>query len=305
MPDQDAKHPPTEVIQAPWNIGLRPDPAAPGALPGTWRAPQVLAEAGLTQRLASVKVTRLPRPPYDTEPQPGTWIRNGRTLREHGLLLAEAVANALEAGRRPVVVGGDCSILLGCLAGARRRHERVALLHVDGHADFGHPGNQDPATLSSAAGMDLALSTGRGDPLLTRWPGVEAELVRDQDAVQLGDREAELPEGTVLGIPIEEILASGPAAAAERAIAHLAPSLPIWLHLDLDVLDGTVLPAVDSPGSPGLTYPELTQLLAQLHRTGRILGADIAIYDPDLDPGTAQAPAIVDCLAAGLGHGPA
>ncbi len=293
----DTRNRPTEVIQAPWNIGLRPDPAAQGALPGTWRAPQVLDESGLSRRLAAVEVTTLPRPPYATEPQPGTWIRNGHTLREHGLLLADAVANALGAGRRPVVVGGDCSILLGCLAGARRRSERIALLHVDGHADFGHPGNQEPDTLVSAAGMDLALSTGRGDPLLTRWPGVEGELVHDQDAVQLGDREAELPEGALLGIPIHEILTSGPTAAAERAVAHLNPDLPIWLHLDLDVLDGTVLPAVDSPGSPGLSYPQLTLLLTALHRTGRILGMDVSIYDPDLDPGTAQAAAIVDCLA--------
>ena len=299
MPNQDANDSLIEVITAPWNIGLRPDPAAGGALPGTWRAPEVLAEAGLNDRLGAV-VTELPRPPYDTEPQPGTWIRNGHTLREHTLLLAEAVTAALSAGRTPVVVGGDCSVVLGGLIGTRRRHERVALLHVDGHTDFGHPGNQEPDTLVSPAGMALALSTGRGEPLLTRWPGIEAELVQDQDVVQLGDREDEVPPGTFLVIGIEALLAKGISAAVGQAVGHLDPDLPIWLHVDLDVLDAAVLPAVDSPGSPGLNYPQLTQLLAELVGTGQIVGIDVTIYDPDLDPGTGQAPAIVDCLVAGL-----
>jgi arginase len=57
-----------------------------------------------------------------------------------------------------------------------------------------------------------------------------------------------------------------------------------WLHIDADVLDQSIMPAVDSPGEPGFSFMELSQLVSSLLRTGRIGGADIAIYDPALDP---------------------
>ena len=291
---------PIELIRAPWNIGLRPD--AQGSLPGTGRAPEVLGQAGLADRLSAARVVTLPRPPYDTEPQPGTRVRNGNTLREHSLLLADAVAAALKAGRMPVVVGGDCSVLLGCLAGARRQHQRIALAHIDGHVDFDSAPPEMPGrvALGSAAGMDLALATGHGERLLTDWPDSGGALVEARQVVQIGDREGDPVPEDLLVIGIHEILETGMAAAADRAAARLDPDLPIWLHVDLDVLDQTVLAAVDSPGSPGLDYRRLTELLIRLRRTGRVLGADITIYDPDLDPGAGQAGAIVDCITAGL-----
>ncbi|WP_433065452.1 arginase family protein [Dactylosporangium sp. CS-033363] len=283
--------PELELIAAPWCIGLRPGRG--GVEPGTWRAPSVLLEAGLAARLGAAVVTELPRPPYDPEPQPGTRIRNGLTIREHALLLAAAVEAALGAARVPLVLGGDCSVLLGGLAGARRRGT-TGLVHIDGHTDFKHPGNADFTELGNAVGMDLALATGRGELLLTDWPG---PLVADRDAVQLGDRTGRPIEPLVVGIA--ELLAGGMAAAAERAARHLEPP-PIWVHVDLDVLDGAVLPAVDTPGSPGLTFAQLTELLGALWRTGRVAGLDVAVYDPDLDPELAHAPSIVGCLAEAL-----
>jgi hypothetical protein len=116
-------------------------------------------------------------PPCEFEEQLGTRIRNGRTIREHALTLADAVEETLSASRSPVVLGGDCSIMLGSLLGARRGG-RCGLVHVDGHCDFFHPGNYDTASrLGSAAGMDLALATGRGELLLTRWPTIGLPLV--------------------------------------------------------------------------------------------------------------------------------
>ena len=54
----------------------------------------------------------------------------------------------------------------------------------------------------------------------------------------------------------------------------------VWLHIDFDVLDQTVMPAVDSPGSPGLDYEQLASLIAALCGSGRIAGASFTIYDP-------------------------
>ncbi len=148
---------------APSNLGLRP--GENGAEPGTWRAPEVLMGAGLKTRVGAERVVQLPRPLYDARAQAGTRIRNGHTLRRFSLDLAGEVRIVLKAGAFPLVIGGDCSVLLGSLYGARLEGAR-GLIHVDGHSDFFHPGNYDTrGRLGSAAGMDLALATGRGEPL--------------------------------------------------------------------------------------------------------------------------------------------
>lgn len=70
----------------------------------------------------------------------------------------------------------------------------------------------------------------------------------------------------------------------------------VWLHVDLDVLDQAVMPAVDSPGGPGLTFEQLGALLALLRASGRIAGAEICIYDPARDPQRRCAAPIVALL---------
>jgi hypothetical protein len=91
------------LIRAPCNLGLRP--LGPGHEPGTWRAPQVLTEAGLVNAPRPDRIVDLPRPAYDPGPQAGTRLRNGQTLRVFNLMLADAAASATVAGEFPVVVG--------------------------------------------------------------------------------------------------------------------------------------------------------------------------------------------------------
>jgi arginase len=299
---------PVELIAAPSNLGLRPP--SPGHEPGTWRAPDALISAGLADRLAPARVVELARPTYDFDEQPGTRIRNGLTIREHALELADAVEAALSAGRFPFVLGGDCSLLLGCLVGARRGG-RSGLVHVDGHMDFFHPGNYDTASrLGSAAGMDLALATGRGEPLVTGWPGATPPLVPDEDTIQVGDREAEDPdeestgtlEPAITQITVQEMLRRGVPGSCDRIVEWLERRAldRVWLHTDLDVLDEKVMPAVDSPGGPGLDFAQLTEVLSRLLGTGRVIGLDVTIYDPELDPEGEHVLPIVDCLTTAL-----
>jgi arginase len=296
---------PVEIIAAPSSLGLRP--GARSVEPGTWRAPAVLLGAGMMSALNAVGLVELPKPSYAVEAQPTTRIRNGITLREHSLLLATAVEAALSASRFPVVLGGDCSILLGSLLGARRGG-RCGLLHVDGHTDFYHPGNYDSATrLGSVAGMDLAVVTGRGELLLTHWPEIGIPLVADEDVFQIGDREAganghgQLPR-TISRLTAQELLRIGVVNTVLQVVdwfqrRGVARS---WLHVDLDVLDRRVMRAVDSPGAPGLTFDQLAQLIAGLVRAAGVIGLDVTIYDPQRDRRAAYPAAIVDCVAAGL-----
>jgi len=298
------------VISAPVSLGLRP--GAKGQEPGSWRAPEVLLAAGLAEKVSAVSRLALARPGYQFEAQPGTRIRNGQTLRTFLLELGERVQAELAAGRFPLVLGGDCSVMLGCLLGSRRAGGR-GLVHVDGHSDFFHPGNYDTsARLGSAAGMDLALATGRGEDLLTTWPGVDGPLVADIDAIQAGERDAESPDWdkyygdivrtAITRLTIQQIQREGIARCAERIIARLAERGldRAWVHVDLDVLDEKVMNAVDSPGTPGFDFTQLSTLLRMLLESGRVIGLDACIYDPDLDPGHRFAVPIAACLARAL-----
>lgn len=297
---------PLAVIEAPSNLGLRP--LRTGHIPGTWQAPQVLREAGLLEALAPVSHQKLERPPYQLEAQSGTRIRNGNTMRRFSEQLADGTAAALRVGSFPVVIGGDCSVLPGCLFGARRASGR-GLVHIDGHSDFSHPGNYDAQTrLGAAAGMDLALVTGRGEKLLTEWPGVEGPLVNDEDTIQIGERDSgstatgwsDILRTRILQLTVQSLHQKGLPQTLTRVTSHLEERKVdrAWLHVDLDVLDQKVMPAVDSPGSPGLSYDELSKLMRGLLATRRFLGANVSIYDPDLDPQRRYAREIVACLAA-------
>jgi arginase len=299
------------VISAPISLGLRP--GAKGQEPGTWRAPDVLLAAGLAERLSARERVALARPAYEFEAQPGTRIRNGNTLRAFMLELGTKVQAALAAGRLPLVLGGDCSVMLGCLYGARRAGGR-GLVHIDGHSDFFHPGNYDTkARLGSAAGMDLALATGRGEPLLTQWPGIEGPLVADEDAVQAGERDADSPDydryygdivrTAITRLTIQQIHREGIPRTVERIVAWLEDRQleRVWMHVDLDVLDEKVMNAVDSPGTPGFDFTQLAELLRALIGSGRVIGLNAGIYDPDLDRAHRFAKPIADCLARALG----
>jgi arginase len=295
------------LVLAPSNLGLRP--TENGGQPGAWRAPQVLMDAGLARALDAEQIIRLERPNYAFGPQAGTRIRNGQSIRAFSLQLAEKVRGILEKHGFPVIVGGDCSILLGCLHGLRLGGGR-GLVHIDGHSDFYQLGNEATAKiLGAVAGMDLALASGRGEPLLTHWRDVDMPLVTDADIIQVGEREApasnsisgygRIPNTEITQFTAQNVLAEGIEAVARRVIVKLEIRKldSVWLHVDLDVLDQTVMPAVDSPGSPGLTYAQLAGFVCALCGSGRVAGIDFAIYDPDRDPFARYARPLVQCLA--------
>ncbi|WCM29396.1 arginase family protein [Sphingomonas sp. QA11] len=298
---------PLHLISAPSNLGLRPLKA--NHQPGAWRAPQALRYAGLAAAVGADHLVELDRPPYRFDAEAGTRIRNGNAIRKFSEALGVQVATALRSGGFPLVIGGDCSVLLGCLLGGRAAGE-IGLLHVDAHSDFYHPGNYDSAKrLGSAAGMDLALATGRGEPLLARWNG--KALVDDPFVVQIGESEklragvgyGDVIQTQIRRLTVRRLLKLGLAEIVREALEPVnSERRKMWLHIDLDVLDERVMPAVDSPGSPGLTFALLSDLISALLASRRVIGADIAIFDPELDPSGHHARGIVACLGRGFAN---
>ena len=224
------------------------------------------------------------------------------------MALADAVGEIVNIGAIPVVLGGDCSIVLGCLL-ALKRHGRYGLLFLDGHADFYQP---EAEPNGEAASMDLALATGRGPAIVTdierRRP-----LVRDEDVVVLGRRDAadaeehgsqRIEDTAIEVIDLVSVRKVGAETAAVRGIERLSSQTLIgfWVHLDADVLDDAIMPAVDyrMPGGP--SWYELAVVLRAAAASGRMVGINITIFNPKLDRDGAIAIAFVDALATGLNY---
>jgi arginase len=225
-------------------------------------------------------------------------VRNGEAIGRYSRVLADRLEAIVGDGSLPLVLGGDCSILLGAMLALRRRG-RFGLVFLDAHSDFRHLGNA--RAVGAAAGEDLALVTGRGDELAD-LEGL-GPLVRDEDVVAIGVREDDeaLTELGSIGIPVvtpAEVRARGVDAVAAEAVARLSAGGVdgFWVHCDADVLDAGLMPAVDTPEPGGLDLAELAGLLRALLGSELAAGMELTIFDPDLDEDGALAERVAGCL---------
>jgi arginase len=282
------------MIEAPSVLGLRPT--------GVEELPDALLGVGLAERLDAVRVGRVEPPAYDPRRDPDTGVLNPAGIAAYSLALADVVGGVLDSGGFPVVLGGDCSVLLGNLLALRRRG-RHGLLFLDGHTDFYQP-SAEP--VGEVASMELALATGRGPDILADLEG-RGPLVRDQDVVALGFRDTEestaagmqpLPAG-LHAMDLDAVRALGAGEAARRGVALLTgdgSGAGYWVHLDVDVLDDEVMPAVDYQQPGGLTWQELETVLHTALSAPAAVGFDVAIFNPRLDPDGSIADRLTECL---------
>ncbi|MDF2823807.1 MAG: arginase family hydrolase, arginase/agmainase/formiminoglutamate hydrolase [Mycobacterium sp.] len=272
------------------------------------RAAAALRDAGLLEVFAGHRVaaaddlTGLAESNPVRGPQTG--LMNEAALLTMTAALASRVGHALRSGRFPVVYGGDCSILFGIATGLRDRP--TGLVFVDGHEDT-MP--LDVSEDGEAANTEIGLLLGLTGRLLTGpLARIRGTLLADQLAV-LGPRDGDWRRrfnvGSLrdLGVwlaPLPEVQAD-PAAAGAAAVAHVRVAAPRWwLHIDLDVLDPLVFGAQGIVGFPdepgGLTWAELTALGIGALGLGGCCGLSVAIYDPDQDPGGAEARRVVGLI---------
>jgi arginase len=273
-----------------------------GKLDGVARAPAILRGAGLVEALAeSVDVldygdVSLPEP--SEERDPSTHVIDPGGLATMITRVREAVGRIIEEGRFPLVIGGDCPLLLGCLLAARG-DGYVGLLFVDGHEDAYTP---DGSTTGEAADMELAFALGIAD---MTWSSELAEampVVTPGDVRILGARDASTlrDEGVRsiadrVDLVDDRGLADDAGGVTRRACSSLRA--PWWFHLDLDVLSTEALPAVDYRQPGGLGWDNLTSVATTAFDHDP-KGWDVTIYNPDLDPERVHARKIVRFLAS-------
>ncbi len=298
---------PIAIIEAPSNLGLKPP--SPGREPGTARAPAALRRAGLHGLISPTRVTVVEAPTYHPDENRAVNVRNVAAIADYSRRLADAVGGCLSRGEFPLVLGGDCSILLGSMLGLKRRGE-PALIYIDGHTDFYLP---EQSTSGGAAGMDLAFVTGWGPDALTNIEGLKP-YVREEQVATLGNRDfdrlppAPIPSATDSRMHYRDLVGlrhAGMAQAAKEALEAIHNGKPrdTFLHVDVDVLDSTIMPAVDSPQADGLRYDELSALLKAIIGSGLVTGMEVTIFDPDHDQDGHLARELVTVFADSLRMG--
>jgi len=269
-------------------------PSALGHIPehrGVERAPGVLLEAGLADGLSARRAGCLPADGYSSVRDPRTKVMNPQPLHDYSRLLADQIEAILGNGEFPVVLGGDCSLLLGAALALRRRG-RYGVLYVDGDADFYQP-EVNPLH-GAASASDLAFATGRGPDIVCDLEG-KRPLVRDGDVAVLACRDAVARERRgcqplprdMLVLDREHVRQAGAAGAARQAVTFLTrdggPPDGFWIHLDADVFDETIMQAVDDPRPDGLTWDDGIAVLRSAIVTCQAAGRQVAIYKPHID----------------------
>jgi arginase len=279
---------------------------APGGIADAIR---VLRSSGLAERLAAFGVTDagdldVERPSGERGP---SGLLNEAALMRLVLETRDRVRETHRRGRRALLVGGDCPVLLGALAGLTDAGHEIGLVMLDGHEDGWPPKLSDTGEASDS---ELAIALGRVERRLPAPLDTLVPLVDGRRVALLGPRDgAELSAAGVPSLRDHVAFFAGHEAfrssRAERLIeAALEAIEPVefWLHIDLDVLSSEAFAAVDYQQPGGLDWSELDRLASTAARAGRCLGASVAIYNPDLDPDQSGAKLVVDFVGRLVEH---
>jgi arginase len=211
-------------------------------------------------------------------------------------LLHQAVAGAVERAARPLVLSGDCPAALGAVAGLQRRYRDVAVVWLDAHGDFNTPAI---TTSGYLGGMALAMLTGRTPALIGDALGLRP--VADTDVVLADARDLDPAERDALAASQVRRVPADPAAIT-AALAGLGRK-PVYLHLDIDVIDSAELPGLRWPSGPGPSLTQIEECLAAVCATADVGAAYIACaWLPDRVGGHTTREAITR-LARALGTG--
>ena len=282
-------------------MGLRPP--VDGAVPGCYKLAGALRDQGFVGRIGAEDGGCVTPPRYDRgDWKPGDGVFNAQAMAAYTVKVADRVAGFVQQGKFVVLLGGECSNLLGPALGLKRLG-RYGVVYLDGHSDFRTVDNAP--YVGAAGGEALALVTGRGQADLTDLEGL-GPYTRDADAVLLGIREDDeyAADAVKAGIPVWPALtiAQDVNAAAAGTLEHLERDEldGFWVHLDVDILDAEIMPAVDSPDPGGIDHEQLRALLRPLLAAPKCVGIDIGIFDPDLDPDGVYAAELTDTLVAAL-----
>jgi arginase len=270
---------------------------------GEARAPRALRDAGLAERIGARDAGDVDATVDDPNRDVRTGVVGFEQIRRASSEVDSAVAEVLDDGGKPLVVGGDCTVLVGALAAAKERFGRVGLAFVDGHLDY-FGGETSPS--GEAADMDLAFVTGYGPEGLVDLVG-PPPIAEPGDVVVMGHRadpevgdpaETDLVDERIQLVEASAIKRGDPERLGRYVAQRLeAQAGRFWLHFDVDVFDQAEMPAVTYPLPDGLGWEHAEALLRPLVASRRVVGLSVADFVPDKDADGKYARRLVDLVA--------
>jgi arginase len=259
---------------------------------GQEQAPLQLRRAGLAERLlaAGIEITDegdLPLALYRT-PSPDRHQQNLDQVVTVAQRVAGKVEHIVAGGRVPIVLGGDCTITLGVLAGLQRHHPQAGLVYFDGDVDLNTPATTRSGILD---GMGVAHLLGDGAPALAglgpSFPMLSAErlVLFGFDPAILEPAETErLRRSRLAAWPVNKIVGRPEEAAAEALASLAGRAGPLLVHFDVDAIDSTDLPLANYPHfNLGQSFDSAMTCLATFCANPRFAGLAITEVNPDHD----------------------
>lgn len=273
------------ILEFPSNLSLK-QPSA-GQEPGVKKLPDWLREHKFHELINPENTFRLNPPVYSMQLDEVSGVRNADAIIEYAIQQAQVLQKIILENKFPIIIGGDCSILIGN-ALALKKQGNYGLFFLDGHTDFIWP---SLSQTGGAAGMDLAIVTGYGHNKLTNIDE-HKPYFEEEHVWCVSNREYE--DGYVKPIMDSNInytdLNTLREYGMKKCIADFLKMVStenldgFWIHIDVDVLNDNIMPAVDSRQADGLTYEEFNEIMLLLLAGTKAKGLEITILDPDLDP---------------------
>lgn len=273
------------IVEFPSNLGLK-EPQ-PGKEPGVKKLPDWLWKHNLHKFIPHKDIIRIDPPKYSNIRDTETQILNTNSLVEYAREQAYLLNNLLTQNKFPFILGGDCSILLGT-AIALKQKGNYGLFYLDGHTDFM---DVSLSETDGVGGMAASIVTGSGHGKLTNILNL-SPYIKEENLWCVGNSEYddeyenEIRNSTATYLSLETLRKQG----IENCVSSFLSEIKdknldgFWLHIDVDVLNDSIMPCVDSRTPDGLTYDEFNELTSYLFQSEKLSGLEITILDPDLDP---------------------
>jgi arginase len=273
--------------------------------PGQEKAPAAWRAAGLIESLRAAGLDVEDRGDLAVEPfrpvSPEGGLRDADRVAGIARRVAAAVTAIREAGRLPLVLGGDCTITLGVLAGSG---SDGGLVYFDGDADLHTPQQTDSAVADT---MGMTHMLGGGSPRLAKL-GARFPLLRPEQVVLFGFDPAELDTSQWTELASRHLYAApapavraDPGGEARRALAYLDRRCgPYLVHFDVDVLHTGAFPLANFPHFAGLGLDEASACLDAFAGGEKFGGLVITEVNPDHDPSGQLLGALVKTVAGAL-----
>jgi len=272
------------IFEFPTNLGLRKE--SWDDEPGVKLLPKWFKKHGFHKKINPEQIVELDSPKYAMELDSESGVLNADLVIKFAKQQSELIKNHFDGQTFDIVLGGDCSVLIGNGMTLKQKGN-YGLFFLDGHTDYLLPKH---STSKQVAAMELAIVTGLGHDKLTNIQNLKPYF-QEAHVWCVGNRE--LDHETVNSIERSKIeyydLNRFRKVGANNCTAEFLRMVEKYdldgflIHLDADVLNDEIMPAVDTRQPDGLTYKELSEILTPLLSNPKSVGIEITILNPSLD----------------------